>query len=155
VANTAFDTFTYTPAAGFTGTDTFSYVISDGFGGFTNASLAINVVNGAPVFVADPAITIQPGQTATIIGANLLANDTDPNGDPLSVSQFFANTSQGGSVTNTAFDTFTYTPAAGFTGTDTFSYVISDGFGGFTNASLAINVLAKPRVSLAVSPASV
>ncbi|MBD2720049.1 Calx-beta domain-containing protein [Synechococcus sp. FACHB-909] len=155
VANTAFDTFTYTPAAGFTGTDTFSYVISDGFGGFTNATLAINVVNSAPVFVADPAITIQPGQTATIIGANLLANDTDPNGDPLSVSQFFANTSQGGSVANTAFDTFTYTPSAGFTGTDTFSYVISDGFGGFTNASLAINVQAKPRVSLAVSPASV
>ena len=33
--------------------------------------------------------------------------------------------------------------------------MISDGFGGFTNASLAINVEAKPRVSLAVSPASV
>ncbi len=155
VTNTAFNTFTYTPSAGFTGTDTFSYVISDGFGGLTNATLAINVVNGAPVFVADPAITIQPGQTATIIGANLLANDTDPNGDPLSVSQFFANTSQGGSVANTAFDTFTYTPSAGFTGTDTFSYVISDGFGGLTNATLAINVQAKPRVSLAVSPASV
>ncbi|MCP9934861.1 cadherin-like domain-containing protein [Cyanobium sp. Candia 9D4] len=155
VTNTAFNTFTYTPFAGFTGTDTFAYVISDGFGGFTNATLAINVVNGAPVFVADPAITIQPGQTATILGANLIANDTDPDGDPLSVSQFFTATSQGGTVANTAFDTFTYTPAAGFTGTDTFFYVISDGFGGTTNATLAINVQAKPSVSVAVSPASV
>ncbi|WP_216911979.1 Calx-beta domain-containing protein, partial [Synechococcus sp. CCAP 1479/13] len=125
VANTGFDTFTYTPAAGFTGTDIFSYVVSDGAGGFTNATLAISVVNTAPVFVADPAITIRPGQTATINGATLLGNDTDPNGDPLSISQFFTATSQGGSVANTAFDTFTYTPAAGFTGTDTFSYVIS------------------------------
>ncbi len=155
VANTAFDTFVYTPAAGFTGTDTFSYVVSDGFGGTTNATLALNVVNGAPVFVADPAITIQPGQTATILGSSLLANDTDPDGDSLTVAQFSIATSQGGSVANTAFDTFVYTPAAGFTGTDTFSYVISDGFGGTTNGSLAINVQAKPSVSVAVSPASV
>ncbi|MCP9787052.1 ELWxxDGT repeat protein, partial [Cyanobium sp. N5-Cardenillas] len=114
-----------------------------------------DVGNSDPVFVADPAISIRPGQTATITGANLVANDTDPDGDTLSVAQFSIATSQGGSVANTAFDTYTYTPPANFTGTDTFSYVITDGFGGTANATLAINVGARPSITLAVSPASV
>ncbi len=140
VSNTAFDTFTYTPPANFTGTDTFTYTISDGFGGFSTTTLTINVVNTDPVAVADPAITIRPGQQAVFTGAGLTANDTDADGDDIIVTQFFADTAQGGRVDNTAFDTFTYTPKSGFTGTDTFTYTISDGFGGFSTTTLTIAV---------------
>jgi hypothetical protein len=140
IENTAFDTFVYTPAVGFTGTDTFSYVVSDGFGGFTDGALTIQVVNGVPVVVADPARTTRPGQSLTILGADLLANDTDPDGDALAVSNFFATTPGGGTIENTAFDTFVYTPGTGFIGTDTFSYVVSDGFGGFSDGALTIQV---------------
>jgi hypothetical protein len=123
---TAFDTFTYTPKAGFVGTDTVTYTISDGFGGFVTTTLDIEVVNSAPVAVADPVITIRPGQQAVFTGASLVANDTDGDDDDLNVSQIFNDTAQGGLVQLTAFDTFTYT--------------ISDGFGGFVTTTLDIEV---------------
>jgi hypothetical protein len=120
----------------------FSYTVSDGKGGTDTASVTVTVIgaNDPPVFVADPAVSIRPGQTATIVGAVLVANDTDADGDALSVTQFFETSAQGGTVTNTAFDTFVYTPPAGFTGSDTFTYVVADAFGGTTQATLTINV---------------
>ena len=155
VQNTAFDTFTYTPPANFTGSDTFSYVISDGFGGFVSTTLTINVVNSDPVAVADAALNLRPGQTKSFTGASLVANDTDADGDVLNVTQFFTETAQGGTVQNTAFDTFTYTPPTNFTGSDTFSYLISDGFGGFASATLTINVVNSTPVAVADAPVAV
>ncbi len=141
VQNTAFDTFVYTPPAAFTGADVFTYLVGDGFGGAVTGTLTFNVVNGAPVFVADAAVNIRPGETATIIGADLVANDTDPDGDALQVTQFFATTAEGGTVQNTAFDTFVYTPPAAFTGADVFTYVVGDGFGGAVTGTLTFNVV--------------
>jgi len=144
IANPSFDTFLYTPLAGFVGTDTFQLTVGDGFGGLTTTTVTVNVVNVAPTVAADDARTTRPDVPLTIIGASLLANDTDGDGDALIVSNYQAVTAQGGTVTNPAFDTFVYTPAAGFVGTDTFAYVVSDGFGGFTPGSLTINVVNAP-----------
>jgi hypothetical protein len=133
---------TFVPTANFNGVARIEWMATDGEGLFDTASIAINIlaVNDAPVAVADTPITIRPGQTATFTGASLLANDTDADGDALSITQIFAATAQGGSVVSTGFDTFVYTPPADFLGIDTFRYGVSDGFGGTVEATLAIVV---------------
>ena len=61
--------------------------------------------------------------TATTI--NVLANDSDANGDDLSVSAFGQGSN--GSVTDLGNGNLQYTPDTGFVGTDTFTYTVSDG----------------------------
>ncbi len=55
----------------------------------------------------------------------MLANDTDPDGDTLTVTE--TTTPADGTVIVNDDGTVTYTPAAGFTGTDTFDYTVTDG----------------------------
>lgn len=99
-----------------------------------------DVANHAPVAVDDIASTIA-GQNLVLTAAALLANDTDSDGDTLSV------TGAGGGVNGTAiFDaiakTVTFTPALGFNGAASFDYAISDGNGGIGQATVNITVSA-------------
>ena len=55
----------------------------------------------------------------------VLANDTDPDGDPLTA--VLVTGPSHGTLTLNANGSFTYTPAANFTGTDSFTYRASDG----------------------------
>jgi hypothetical protein len=66
-----------------------------------------------------------------------LANDTDPNGDVLSIVSF--NQGANGSVTQVG-NALVYTSVAGFTGTDTFTYVIKDPAGNQSTATVTVNV---------------
>jgi hypothetical protein len=69
---------------------------------------------------------------------NVLPNDTDPDGDRLSVSAFTQG--QSGAVSKNTDGTLTYTPPAGFTGNDSFGYTISDGRGGSATATVSVQV---------------
>jgi extracellular elastinolytic metalloproteinase len=69
---------------------------------------------------------------------NVLANDTDMNGDTLSVTRA-AGASHGSTRVN-ANNTVTYTPAANFHGNDSFTYTISDGKGGTDTATVSVTV---------------
>ncbi|HRW04652.1 MAG TPA: cadherin-like domain-containing protein, partial [Caldilineaceae bacterium] len=81
-ATTDGQTITYTPSAGFEGTDTFTYLVSDGKGGESAGSVTITVgTNQAPTAGADSATT--PSGTVVII--NVGANDSDPDGDTLTI----------------------------------------------------------------------
>jgi hypothetical protein len=82
------------------------------------------VVNCPPVAVDDTATTVN-GFPVTI---NVLANDSDPDGDPLTVTS--VSDPPNGTAVNNGDGTVTYTPDCGFFGTDTFGYSISDGQGG-------------------------
>lgn len=77
--------------------------------------------NEPPVANADEAVT----EEDRAVNIPVLANDTDPDGDALSVSG--ASDPANGSVTVNADNTVTYTPDAGFVGTDTFTYTAFDG----------------------------
>ncbi|MBC6473364.1 MAG: tandem-95 repeat protein [Hormoscilla sp. GM102CHS1] len=125
----------YTPAARFRGTDSFEYSISDGNGGIDSATATITVPNVAPEAGNDEAI-VSLGTTGTI---DALANDTDINGDELSITGFSATLSQGGAIARDG-NSLHYTPANGFRGTDSFSYSISDGNGGTDSATVTITV---------------
>jgi hypothetical protein len=123
VALTADGSFSYTPNAGFTGTDSFEYLITDGTA-TDSGTVSIEVVEGSPTPAPD-SYSVHAGTVLTIPAPGLLANDTDPNGDPLTAFQFFQPAN--GTVALTADGSFSYTPNAGFVGLDSFDYVVTDG----------------------------
>jgi len=133
-------TITYTPNSNFSGpTDSFTYTISDGRGGSATAKVSITVsaVNTAPVAVNDTASTTQ-GTPVTIV---VLANDSDADGDRLTVVS--VTDLVNGTVVINNDQTITYTPHPSFSGTDTFTYTISDGHpGGTATATVSITVSA-------------
>lgn len=116
-------TFVYVPDEGFFGTDTFSYQASDGLSLSNIATVTLLVpepepVNSAPIAVDDDFGT-------DFAAANVLANDSDPDGDALRA--ILEQAPAIGSLTLNANGTFSYTPAPGFVGQVTFTYRASDG----------------------------
>lgn len=136
VVKNANNTVTYTPKKRFTGTDSFTYTISDGHGGTATARVTVLVKppNSPPVARSDSATTT----INTPVVINVLANDTDPNGDPLTVSAVTQGSS--GAVSINANSTVTYTPKTGFKGRDSFTYTVSDGNGGSATAAVTVRV---------------
>ncbi|HVE64914.1 MAG TPA: Ig-like domain-containing protein [Mycobacteriales bacterium] len=130
---------TFTPDPDFTGTATFSYTVTDGFGGSDVGAVRVTVtpVNDPPEALADTAAT----QAGTAVRIDVLANDTDVDGDRLSVT--VTSSPANGAVSCTA-GVCTYTPVGGFTGSDRFTYTASDGKGGSSVASVTIRVTAAP-----------
>src|SRR5690606_12818419 len=108
-------TITYTPDANFHGADSFACRGDDGSGGTdtANVSLTINSINDNPQASGDEASTLQ-GVGVVI---DVLANDTDLDGDVLTVSSL-SEPASGTAVLN-ADGTITYTPDASFHGSDT------------------------------------
>lgn len=121
-------TFTYTPNNGFTGSDQFTYQVCDPLNACDQATVYITVYpdnNGPandPPFAQDDAYKTFIN---TNVNGNVLNNDSDPNGDALTVTQV-SNTVNGMLLLN-ADGTFTYTPNLGFLGTDQFTYQACDG----------------------------
>ncbi|MET0155971.1 MAG: Ig-like domain-containing protein [Rickettsiales bacterium] len=130
-------TVTYTPTANYNGGDTLTYEVSDGKGGTDTAKITFDVkpVNDAPD-AKDDAATTDEGKPVTI---NVLANDTDIDGDALSVHSIVQQPAHGGVVVN-ADGTVTYTPSSGFVGDDAFTYRVADGKGGFDDATVNVKV---------------
>ena len=89
--------------------------------------------NSPPVAVDDAGST--PQDTAVVV--DVLANDSDADGDPLIVDSVTQGTN--GSVVSNGTD-LTYTPNASWTGIDTFTYTASDGNGGFDTATATVTV---------------
>ena len=69
----------------------------------------------------------------------VLANDSDPDGDTLTVS--LGRQADNGNITLRPNGSFVYTPDNGFSGIDSFDYIISDGNGGTTTATASIDVV--------------
>ena len=78
-------------------------------------------VAGPPVAVNDAAVTAE--NTPVII--DVIANDIDAEGDPLSVFDYTLPAN--GTLADNGDGTITYTPDAAFTGSDNFEYVVTDG----------------------------
>ena len=113
--------FTYTPELNYHGTDSFTYKATDG----TNESevatvtITINSVNDAPV-AEDDTYTVDEDAVLTVAAPGVMENDSDVDGDALSVS-LRSNVSNG-TLTLISDGSFTYTPNANFNGTDSFTY---------------------------------
>ncbi len=90
------------------------------------AVFRISVANGAPVAGDDGPLVTDEDQPLVVAGAVLLANDSDPDGQPLVVVSADAASHAGGTVTG-GVGSFTYTPPADWSGTDWFDYTVGDG----------------------------
>jgi hypothetical protein len=129
----------YEPTAGYAGADSFTYDVSDGQATDTaTVTVTVGAANNPPVANPDSKSTSE----AWPVAVNVLANDTDPDGDALTLE----------SVTQPAHGTAVmsnggvrYSPAPGFSGSDTFTYVVSDGKGGTATGTVTMMVTATPR----------
>ncbi len=146
VVNPTTGTFTYTPTTGYNGSDTFVVKVSDGHGGTTTSTVTIGVqppvVNHAPTANADTASTNE----ATAVTIAVRGNDSDPDGDALTVSGVTQG-SHGSVVIDAVTGNPIYTPNAGFTGSDSFTYTINDGNGHTASATVNVTVNAVAPVN--------
>jgi hypothetical protein len=129
-------TVTYTPNLHYFGSDTFTYTIDDGRGLTATAQVVvtINQTNQPPVAIPDTASTDED----VAVSIAVLANDTDPDGDALTVTGVTRGAN--GAVTINPNGTVTYTPAPHFFGSDSFTYDISDGQGGTATGTVTVTV---------------
>ncbi|GAA5145601.1 hypothetical protein GCM10023340_15200 [Nocardioides marinquilinus] len=92
-------------------------------------------VNRNPVAVDDSATTTE----STAVDVDVLANDTDADGDTLAVASVTDPANGTATITGTKVR---YTPDAGHTGADTFDYVVSDGNGGTDTGTVTVTTYA-------------
>ena len=95
-------------------------------------------IGGIDVFApnaVDDGLTTAEDTAGTV---NVLTNDTDPNGDTLSVTGTTNGTH--GTVSCTGPGVCTYTPAANYAGPDSFTYTVSDGNGGTDTGTVNVTV---------------
>ena len=160
-------TYSFVPASGFTGTVPVNYTISDNNGVSNTATLSVTVVPPTSPLTNDPPVanndtyTSEQGQTATV---NVLSNDSDPDGNTLTVTSatgldntglavtlstnstsptnvYNASNTLAGTAYVDASGNIVFTPDANYTGNVPFTYNVSDGNGGTSSATAAVTVL--------------
>ncbi|MHB9050102.1 MAG: tandem-95 repeat protein, partial [Pirellulales bacterium] len=131
---------TYTPAAGFSGAASFAYTVSDSHGGLATGTVNVTVkaVNHPPVANPDGKSTDQ-GKALSFKASDLVANDVDPDGDPLTITAVAATDKTHGTV-KLVQGTVTYTPAADFSGAASFAYTVSDSHGAVATGTVNVTV---------------
>ena len=132
--------YSFAPVNNYTGAvPVVTYTVSDGNGGTDTSTLTLTMVpvNDAPDAV-DNSYTTAEDTALTIAAPGVLGNDTDVDGDTLTVTTNTAPAN--GAVLVNADGSLTYTPDVDFNGTDTFTYTISDGNGGSDTATVTITV---------------
>ncbi len=119
------NTVTYTPAANFNGTDSFTYTVKDADNQTSTATVNMTVtpVNDLPVAVEDARST-PSGTQLVVMAASLATNDTDIDGDALTVTAVSGATN---GVVVLLAGSVTFTPTPGFVGTAGFDYTVTDG----------------------------
>lgn len=129
-----------------------------GAGGYSSSTGGYNLsvvpisVNRAPDAVNDFLSSSAEDNLRVITAASLLANDTDADGNVLSVTSVSGAT--GGSV-SIAGGTITFTPARNFSGLASFNYTITDGTGAVDTAQVSFSVLPVNDAPVAVADSAV
>lgn len=132
---------TFTPTANYNGSPSFTYTVSDGKGGTATGTVngTVTAVNDAPVATNDTFTMAEDGTPAVI---NVRANDTDVDGDTLTVTAVngTAMTANGvavtGGIVTLVNGNLVFTPAANYNGSPSFTYTVSDGKGGTATATV-------------------
>jgi VCBS repeat-containing protein len=142
--------FTYTPTAGFVGNDQFQYRARDGSGAMSapaTVALAVNQSNDAPVASADSYSTNEDVALNVNASGGVLGNDTDPESDALTAVLVTGVTS--GTLTLQPNGSFSFVPAAGFSGPVSFTYQADDGAlrSNAVTVTITVNAVNDPPVA--------
>lgn len=134
------DVLRYEPEQEFVGSDGFSFVVGDGRGGETSASVSIevNAFNRPPVANPDSATTTV-GEPVTV---DVLANDFDPDGDPLEVIGIVQWYGIPADITDNGDGTITFRVSDSCNGRNEFRYTITDPHGATAVANVSITRVA-------------
>ena len=132
----AFDTFVFRPA-----------LQAQTATNFTFTEFKVEVVatnNHPPVAALHSAVTAQ--DTTLFLGVtNLLATDSDPDGDALRLAAVSPSSTNSGRV-SLAKGTITYIPPAGYAGADLLSYTLTDLRGASSTGFIAVTVVPRPGI---------
>ncbi|EHH2502392.1 tandem-95 repeat protein [Vibrio parahaemolyticus] len=113
---------TYTPNDNYVGKDTFTYIVtSGGVSESTTVNVDVTPVNDAPMAKGDIATT----QEGTAVTIDVLPNDTDVDGDKLSIQSASAPEAQG--KVEIVDGKLVFTPAENFNGDAEITYTVTDG----------------------------
>jgi len=143
--------------AGQTATDSFNYTVTDAAGASSTKSVSVTIVgdNAAPVALADYNGVAQKGTLSVKASKGVLANDSDPDGDSLSVAAVNGVSGAVGKAVEGTYGTLTLKADGSYTylannkagslpakqvAQDQFEYTVSDGNGGTTTQTLTITV---------------
>lgn len=127
----------YTPVANYNGSDSFIVTVFDGKVSVGHTvNVTISAVGDAPIVGNDSATTNE--DTAVVF--NVLSNDSDPDGDTLTIITVDMGLPSGASVVWGTGGSVTYTPAANFYGSDSFSYTVRDSSGAQVDGNVTVTV---------------
>ncbi|URQ92795.1 Ig-like domain-containing protein [Pseudoalteromonas sp. SCSIO 43101] len=141
----------YTPDENVNGSDSFTFTVNDGEFDSESAtvSIVIRPVNDAPVANNDQySISSSAGESIVL---DILNNDTDIDGDPITIYQVTTNI---GSVSNIN-NLLTFTPPQGFIGDATIQYAIRDPDGEIANAIASLEIVSDGGDITITAPADI
>ena len=150
-------TYVYMPDVNYTGHDVFEYQVCDNGMPMVCDTAQVDVTifgatavdNNPPVGIADHYLTF----VGNPVSGSLLPNDSDPDGDVLTINTTPVTDPANGTVIINADGTYTYTPNAGFEGVDEFTYQICDDGTPVLcdTVTVTIDVLPNPGVNITVA----
>jgi len=130
---------TYTPNFNFFGIDSFAYTVCDSEGSCATATVTVLVEwTNAPPTAVDDSVTTNEETPVTF---DVLTNDSDVDGNLNPASVTVVSSPSNGALVHNGNGSFTYTPAAGFSGVDSFVYEVCDTEGLCASATVTITVL--------------
>ncbi len=150
---TGTDSVTYTPDNGFSGADVFQYRVCnlDGLCDSAFVTVVVNSVNNPPIAENDINSTL----VDTPVNGNVLTNDSDPDGDPLTVNTTVVSNPLHGTVTIGSNGSYTYTPESEYFGNDEFTYRVCDDGGLCDEAIVSIKIVERPEPNVNRPPVAV
>ena len=130
------NTLFYVPVVGFTGIDIITYTVQDTAENTSSTTVSVMVDGNLAPVAEDDSVTTAFGTSVTI---DALSNDSDPDGDTLTIVS--ANVDSGEVSINEG--SLFYTPLQGFSGDATITYSVSDGLL-TADAAVTVTVLPEP-----------
>ena len=142
--------FIYTPLANFHGQVSFSYATGAGIhlSDPTTVVISVQGVNDSPFAIDDAGQAAFVGDTVRFTRNELLANDTDIDGDPLNLISVQDATDGSVQLVN---GEIVFSVSARATTQASFSYTVSDNQGGFATAMVRIPLMARPNQAPEIS----
>jgi hypothetical protein len=133
-------TISVQPSLNKNGSATITVTVRDagGLTASTSFSVTVNAVNDAPIANSDSG-SCKKTATCSLYIPSLLANDSDPDGNVLSLYSFGSASNMGGKITRNGNYLY-YTPSASVGSSDYFSYTVADGQGAYATSRIFITV---------------